>query len=103
MLQFYMTVELTYMTIDMYGDVFKYFNEVPPSNIWFPYEHIDYDVNKKLEKTKGRITGDEMEKETKHSVEYPNHHPNWLKTITIEIDRFIIDTGYINFFVQMYM
>ena len=44
-----------------------------------------------------------MEKETKHYVEYLNHDPNWLKTITIDIDKFLIYREYINFFLQMYM
>ena len=42
-------------------DVFKYLNEVTPSDDWFPYEYIDAEVNKKLEKTKGRLAGDDME------------------------------------------
>ena len=44
-----------------------------------------------------------MEKETKHYVEYLNHDPNWLKTITIEIDNFLINREYIYLFMQMYM
>ena len=44
-----------------------------------------------------------MEKETKYYVEYLNHDPNWLKTITIEIDKFLIDREYINFFMKIYM
>ena len=47
-------------------NVFEDLNEFPPSYDWFPYEYIDSEVNKKLEKTKGRLAGDEMEKETKH-------------------------------------
>ena len=34
---------------------------------------------------------------------YLNQNPNWLKTITIEIDKFLIYCEYIEFFVQMYM
>ena len=83
--------------------MFKYLNEVPPSDDWFKYEYIDADINKKLDKTKGRLAGDEMEKETKHYVEYLNHDLNWLKTITIGIDEFLIDFQYIEFFMQMYM
>ena len=41
-----------------------------------------------------------MEKETKHSVEYLSHNPNQLKTITIEIDKFLTDHEYIKFSVQ---
>ena len=44
-----------------------------------------------------------MEKETKHYVLSLNHDPNWLKTIIIEIDKFLIDRVYIDFFMQMYM
>ena len=34
-------------------DMFKDLNEVPPSDYWFPYEYIDAEVNKKLDKSKG--------------------------------------------------
>ena len=44
-----------------------------------------------------------MEKETKHYVEYINHDPNWLKTITIEIDKLLVDREYIDFFMQIDM
>ena len=44
-----------------------------------------------------------MENETKHYMEYINHYPNWLKMITIEIDKFLVDCEYIDFFVQIYM
>ena len=63
--------------------LFKDLNEVSPSDDWFPYEYIDAEFNKKVDKTKGRLAGNEMEKETKHYVEYLNHNPNFLKTITI--------------------
>ena len=56
--------------IDFNGNinVFKDLNEVPPSDNWFPYEYIDAEVKKKIDKTKRQLTGDEMEKETKHYV-----------------------------------
>ena len=62
--------------------MFKYLNEVPPSDYWFPCEYIDSVVKNKLEKTKGQLAGDEMEKETKLYVESLNHDPNWLKKIS---------------------
>ena len=58
--------------------MFKDLNEVPPLDDWFQYEYIDSDVNKKLEKTKKRLTGNEIEKETKHYAESLNHDPAWL-------------------------
>ena len=83
--------------------MFKDLNEVLLSYYWFTYEYIDAEVNNKLGKTKGRLAGDEMGKETKHYMESLNHGPNWLKTRTIEIDKFLIDRDYMNFFVQIYI
>ena len=42
-----------------------------------------------------------MEKETKYYVEYLNHNPNWLKTITIEIDKFLQKRHPISRFVDL--
>ena len=81
----------------------KDLNEVPLSDDWFPYEYIDAEINNKLDKTKERLTGDETKKETKHYVEYINQNPNWLKTITTEIYKFLIDREYINFFKMFFM
>ena len=36
-------------------------------------------------------------------MEYLNHDPNLLNTITIEIDSFIIDREYINLFIVVYI
>ena len=72
-------------------DLFKYLNDVPSSDDWFSYEYIDAEVKKKVNKTKGQLSGNEMEKETKHYVESLNHDSNWLKTINIKIDKFLID------------
>ena len=58
---------------------------------------------RKLEETNRQLTGDEMKNETKHYVEYLNHNPNWLKKISIEIDKFLINHEYIDFFIQIYM
>ena len=78
--------------------MFKDLNDFPPSDDWLPNEYINAEVKKKVDKTKGQHAGDEMENETKHYVESLNHNTNWLKTITTEIDKFLIDRGYIDFF-----
>ena len=83
--------------------MFKDLNEVPLSDDWFPYEYIDTEVKKKIDKTNRQLAGDEMEKETKHYVEYLNHDPNWLNKTSIEIDMLLINSEYIELFIQMYM
>ena len=109
-LQYYLTIprRVTFIydnqiDLNKHKDVLKYLNEVSPSDYWFPYKYIDAEVNKKLDKTKGRLAGGEMEKETNNYVESLNHDPNWLKTITIEIDNFLINREHVNFFIQMHI
>ena len=109
-MQFYLTIprRVTFLydyQIDLNEnkDVFKDLNEFPPSDDCLPYEYIDAEVKKKVYKAKGKIAGDEMEKGTKNYVESLNHVPNWLKTVTIEIDKFLIDCEYIDLFMQMCM
>ena len=80
----------------------KYLNEVPPSDNWFPNEYIDAEVKKKLDKIKRKLADDEMKKETKRYVKYINQDPKWLKKISIEIDKLIINSEYIDFFLQIY-
>ena len=83
--------------------MFKDLNEVPPSDDWFPYEYIDAEAKKKIDETKRQLVGNEMEYETKHYVESLNHDPNWVKKISIEIDKLLINREYIDFFMKIYM
>ena len=43
-------------------DVFNGLNQFLASDYWLPYEHINDEVMKKVENTKGQLAGDEMEK-----------------------------------------
>ena len=78
-------------------------DKVSPSDYWFLYEYIDSEFNKKLEKIKVKISGNEMEKETKYYVEYLTQDTNWSKKITIDIYKFLINCEYIKFFIIMYI
>ena len=71
-------------------------NAVPLSKDWFLYEYIDADVKNKLDKTKRQLAGDEMENETKHYVEYLNQNTNWLNNFSIETDKILINSEYID-------
>ena len=71
--------------------MFKDLNEVLLSDYLFLYEYFDAEVNNKVNKTKGQLTGNEMEEETKHYMGYLKYDNNLLKTITIKIDKFLID------------
>ena len=46
---------------------------------------------------------DEMENEIRHYVESLNHNPQWVRIITIDINKLLVDREYIDFFMQIYM
>ena len=59
-------------------NVFKDFNEIPPSDDCFSYEYIDAKDKNKLDEYKGKLAGDAIEKNTKNNVGSLNHATNWL-------------------------
>ena len=68
-LQFYLTIprRVTFIydnRIDLNEnkDVFKDLNEFSQSDDWLPYEYIDAEVKKEVDKTKVQLAGNEMEK-----------------------------------------
>ena len=68
-LQYYLTIprRVTFIydnriDLDKNKDVFKDLNEFTPSYYWFSYEYINAEVRKKVDKTKGQLTGNEIEK-----------------------------------------
>ena len=83
--------------------MFKDWNEVSPSDDWFPYKYIDDEVEKIIYKTKGQLASDEMENEIRHYVESLDHDLQWVSRITIGINKLLVDREYIDFFMQIYM
>ena len=89
-----MTIEFDF---NKYINVFKYLNEVTPSDDCFPYQYIDAEVKKKIDETKRQLAGNVMGKETKHYMESLKNDLNWLNKISIKIDKFLINREYIDF------
>ena len=55
--------------------MFKYLNDVPPSDYWFPYEYMYAEVKEKVNETKGQLAGNEMEKE------YTGYHRHMITVV----------------------
>ena len=75
----------------------------PTSETWFPNKYIEDDIKKKVDKTIGKLASDEMENEIRHYVESLNHDPQWVRRITNDMNKLLVDREYIDFFMQIYM
>ena len=80
--------------------MFSNLHDVPTSENWFSNKYIEAEIKKKLDKTRGQLASDEMENEIKHYVESLNHDPQWVRIITIDINKFLVDREYIDFFMN---
>ena len=75
----------------------------PTSETWFLNKYIEAEIKKKLDKTRGQISSDEMENEIIHYIDYLSHYPQWVRRITNDINRLLVNQEYIDFFMQIYM
>ena len=78
-------------------------HDVPTLENWFPNKYIEAEINKKLDKARGQLASDEMKNEIRHYVESLNHDPQWVRIIRDDINKLLVNRGYIDFFIQIYM
>ena len=91
------------INLNVHKNVFRNLHDVLTSENWFPNKYIEAEIKKKLDKTRGQLTSDEMENEIRHYVESLNHNPQWVRRITNDINKLPVDREYIDFFMQIYM
>ena len=78
-------------------------HDVPTSENWFSNKYIEVDIKKKLDKTREQLASDEMENEIRDYVESLNHNHHWVRRITCDINKVLVDREYIYLFMQIYM
>ena len=83
--------------------MFSNLHDVPTSGNRFPNKYIEAEIKKKLDKTRGQFASDEMGNEIRHYVESLNHHPQWVRIITTDINNLLVGREYIDFFMQIYI
>ena len=66
-------------------------HDVPTSENWFPNKYIEADIKKKLDKTRGQLVSDEMENDIRHYFYYLNHYPQWVRRITNDINKLLVN------------
>ena len=70
---------------------------------WFLKKYIEADIKKKLDKTRGQLASVEMENEIRHYINSLNQDPQWVRRITNDINKVLVDREYIDLFMQIYM
>ena len=65
-------------------------------------KYIENEIKKKLDKKRGQLASDEMGNEIRHYIDYLNHDPYWVRRITNDINKLLVDREYIDFFMQIY-
>ena len=83
--------------------MFRYLYVDPTSKTWFLNKYIESDIKKKLDKTRGQLSSDEMEYEIRHCIDSLNHDPIWVRRITNDTNKSLVNREYIDFFMQIYM
>ena len=75
----------------------------PASETWFPNKYIEYDIKKKVDKTRGKIASDEIAFDIGQYIDSLKNNPFWLWRITNDINKLLVNHEYIDFFIQIYM
>ena len=75
----------------------------PTSETWFPNKYIEADIKKKVDKTRGQLASDEMEYEIRQYIDSLDHNPIWVRGITNDINKLLVNREYIDLLIQIYM
>ena len=66
-----------------------YFN--PTLETWFPNKYIEYEIKKKMDKTRGQPASDEMEFDIEQYIDSLKQDTFWLGRITNDINKLLVN------------
>ena len=75
----------------------------PTSETWFPNKYIKDDIKKKLDKTRGQLSSDEIEYDIRQYIDSLKHDNFWVGRINNDINKLLVNREYIDFFMKIYM
>ena len=91
------------INLNIHKNVFRNLYDVPTSETWFPNKYIEADIKKKLDKTRGKLASDEMENEIRHYIDSLNQNPQWVRIITNDVNKLLVEREYIDVSMKIYM
>ena len=73
------------------------------SETWFPNKYIEYDIKKKVDKTREKLASDEMAYDIRQYIDSLKHDPSWVGRVKKYINKLLVNREYIDFFIQIYI
>ena len=72
------------------------------SETWFLNKYIEYDIKKKVDKTREQLASDEMAHDIRQYIDCLQHDPSWVGRIKNDINKLLVNREYIDLFIQIY-
>ena len=91
------------MNFNIHKNVFRDLNANPTSETWFQNKYIEDEIKKKVDKKRAQLASDEMEYDIRQYIDSLDHYPKWVRGITNDINKILVNREYIDFFIQIYL
>ena len=90
------------MNLNIQKNVFRNLDGISTSETWFPKKYIEYDIKKKVDKTRDELAIDEMSYDIRQYIDCLQHDPSWVGRINNDINKLLVNLEYIDFFIQIH-
>ena len=91
------------INFNIHKNVFRDLDVNSTSETWFPNKYIEDYIKKKVDKTRGQVASDEMEYDIRQYIDSLKHDPFWVGIIMNDINKLLVNSEYIDFFIQIYI
>ena len=91
------------MNINTQKNVFRTFYGISTSETWFPNKYIEDEIKKKEDKTRYQLASDEMAYDIRQYIDCLKHNPSWVGRIKNDVNKLLVNSEYIDFFIQIYI
>ena len=90
------------MNINTQKNVFKDLDGISTSETWFKKKYIEYEIKKRVDKTRDQLASDEMAYDIRQYIDSLKHDPFWVGRIKNDINKLLVNREYIDFFIGVY-
>ena len=91
------------INFNIHKNVFRDLYGISTSETWFPNKYIESEINKKVDRTREQLASDEMAYDIRQYIDSLKQDHFWVGRITNYINKLLVNSEYINFFMQIYM
>ena len=81
------------VNINTQKNVFRDLDGISTSETWFPNKYIEYEIKKKVDKTRDQLASDEITYDIRLYIDSLKHNPFWLGRSTNDINKLLVNRG----------